>query len=129
MPTGQERFDLDACLNSLREGLSAVVCHVAFDAAVHGLMFAAMLGLIGLVLSRQGHRFGRPLIAVCRKLSVVCVVLALPGGIAYAVSGHLPSTGSFQISSLGLIVFWTLISLHMSAEEMNFQWFSGPSGH
>ena len=123
MPPGQERFDLDACLSSLKEGLTAVVCHVGFDAALHGLAFALVIGLCGLIMRGRGKRSGKPLIAVCLKLSAFCLLLMLPGLAALAVQGALPSTGTFQISSLGFIVFWTLICLHLSAEEMNFQWF------
>lgn len=121
MPVGQDRFDLDACLAAMKEGLAAVVCHIGFDAAIHGLIFAVVVGLAG--LSRRNDRFGKPLVAVSRKLALFCLILLLPGALSVAFTGRLPSTGTFQISSLGFIVFWTLITLHLCAEEMNFQWF------
>ncbi len=118
-----EAFDLAGTLSGAGQALGAIVCHIGFQAALHGLAFALVLGLLGLVLARRGQRFGKPLIAVCGKLSLFCLALMIPGGVALVVSGGLPSTGTFEITSLGFIVFWSLIGLHLSAEEMNFQWF------
>ncbi|HEY9869204.1 MAG TPA: hypothetical protein V6D08_08560 [Candidatus Obscuribacterales bacterium] len=123
MPFGQEKFNLDSALASAWQAFQAVVCHIGFEAALHGLAFAFLLGLAGLVFIRRGQRFGRPLVAVCFKLSLFCLVLMLPGVMALVLSGRLPATGTLKISSLGFIVFWSLISLHLSAEEMNFEWF------
>jgi len=123
MPFGQDNFDLQATMSGAGQALGAIVCHIGFEAALHGLAFALVLGLAGLILARRGQKFGRPLMAVCGKLSLFCLVLMSPGVIALLVSGGLPSTGTFEITSLGFIVFWSLISLHLSAEEMNFQWF------
>jgi len=123
MPFGQDKFDLQATINGTGQALGAIVCHIGFEAALHGLAFALVLGLAGLILAGRGQKFGRPLMAVCAKLSLFCLVLMSPGVIALLVSGGLPSTGTFEITSLGFIVFWSLISLHLSAEEMNFQWF------
>jgi len=123
MPPGVEPFNLDQTLISFGQALRAVVCHVWFDAALHGLLMALLLGLAGFVLYKRRTRFGKPLMAVCRRLSLFCLVLMLPGGLALATSGQLPPTGVFHISSLGFLAFWSLICLHLSAEEMNFQWF------
>jgi MYXO-CTERM domain-containing protein len=123
MPFGQEKFNLDSALAGAWQAFQAVVCHIGFEAALHGLAFAVVLGLAGLVFIRRRQRFGRPLLAVCWKLSLFCLVLMLPGVLTLVLSGQLPPTGTLKISSLGFMAFWSLISLHLSAEEMNFQWF------
>lgn len=124
MPLGSDRFDLNATLAAMGQALNALICHALFDAALHGIFVAAVVGLIGYLLFRRGGRFGKPLIAVAKKLSIFCAVLALPGVASLITQGQLPPVGVFHFSSLGFVVFWGLISLHLSAEEMNFQWFS-----
>lgn len=123
MPISQATFDLQAALSSAEQALAAVVCHIGFQAAVHGLAFSLVLGLAGLICQHRGLRFGKPLLAVCAKLGLFCLLLMVPGALSLIVSGQLPPTGSLHISSLGFIVFWSLICLHLSAEEMNYQWF------
>lgn len=124
MPYGADKFNLDATLGALWQACSALVCHALFDAALHGLAVAMLVGILGLIAARRGQRFGKPLQAVCKKLSLFCLLLMIPGALALLTCGHLPPVGVFQFSSLGFVVFWGLISLHLSAEEMNFEWFS-----
>ncbi|SRR5579875_2630763 len=119
-----ERFNLDATLAALGQAAGALVCHALFDAAVHGLAVAAAVAAVGLLIARRQSRLGRPLLAAGRKLGIFCAALAVPGLISLLTSGRLPPVGVFHFSSLGFVVFWSLISLHLSAEEMNFQWFS-----
>lgn len=38
-------------------------------------------------------------------------------------AGKLPQVGTLQLNSIGLLGFWTLVILHLSMEEMNFEWF------
>src|SRR5205814_6820305 len=118
-----EGFNLDETMNMVGQAFYGVTCHIWFDAALHGLIIAAFIGIAGLLLRYRKHNYGKPLLAVCWKLSLFCLLLAAPGAVVLLMSGHLPSTGAFRISSLGFIVFWSWISLHLSAEEMNFQWF------
>jgi predicted branched-subunit amino acid permease len=121
---GAEKFDLNATVSAIGQACTALFCHALFDAALHGLAVALTVGLVGLILSQRRQRFGKPLMAVSAKLAMFCAALLLPGLIALITSGHLPAVGVFQFSSLGFVVFWGLISLHLSAEEMNFEWFS-----
>lgn len=121
---GAEKFNLDATVTAVGQACTALFCHALFDAALHGLAVALAVGLVGLVFTQRRKRFGKPLLAVSAKLAMFCAVLTLPGIIALATAGHLPPVGVFQFSSLGFVVFWGLISLHLSAEEMNFEWFS-----
>ncbi len=123
MPGQLEHFNLDATLALVGQAFAALICHIGFDAAYHGLIFAALIGVSGIIMGARGLRFGKPLVAVCKKLSLFCVLLITPGLLCLAITGQLPSTGTFQISSAGFIAFWSLICLHLSAEEMNYQWF------
>ena len=116
-------FDLDSTIKSVEQAFTALVCHIGFDAALHGLLMAIVIGIIGLWMSVGKKKFGKPLIWVCIKLTIFCVILMIPGLISLGITGKLPATGNLSVSSLGFIVFWSLICLHLSAEEMNFEWF------
>ena len=105
------------------QGFAAVVCHVLFDAALHGLAIAMVFLAMGFVFLKRKHRLGRPFMSVGKRLSIFCGLLMLPGLGSLILTGGLPSTGVFSINSLGFIVFWSLICVHLSAEEMNYQWF------
>ena len=120
---GSESFNLHQTVAAAGQAFQAVVCHIFFDAGLHGLAMALVLGLVGVVLYKRKHRLGLPFMAVCRRLSIFCGVLIVPGLITLISAGHLPSTGVLSINSLGLVVFWSLICVHLSAEEMNYQWF------
>lgn len=123
MPFSAEHFDLQATVSSVWHAFIGLICHIGFDAAVYGMILALLIGLIGFVLKRRKTRFGKPLMAVCRKLVIFCACLMLPGVFALVFKHALPPTGVLHVSSLGFIVFWSLIAVHLSAEEMNYQWF------
>lgn len=116
-------FDLNATMASVEQAFTALICHIGFDAALHGLFMAVIIGIIGLWMFASKKKFGKPLLWVCAKLTIFCGVLMVPGLISLAMSGKLPTTGNLSVTSLGFIVFWSLICLHLSAEEMNFEWF------
>ena len=118
-----EKFDLQATLDMAGGAFQAVACHIFFDAALHGAAIAIIIGIIGAILWSRKNRSGRPLVMVCKKLLIACAVMATPGLISLMCSRQLPPTGAFQINSLGFIAFWSWITLHLSAEEMNFEWF------
>ncbi len=116
-------FNLAEGIASVRQALLAIVCHTGFEAAVYGLAMAAILLSAGLAFRQRQLRFGPPLVAVARKVAIFCIILAVPGGICLAVSGCLPPTGNLEVTGLAFVAFWSLVCLHLSAEEMNFQWF------
>ncbi len=118
-----EGFNLQQTIQMIGQAFQAVVCHVFFDAALHGLVISLIFATIGFVLLKRKQKLGKPFISVGKRLALFCAVLMLPGVIALIMAGHLPSTGVFSINSLGFIVFWSLICVHLSAEEMNYQWF------
>ena len=123
MPTGSESFDLQATLNAVGDAFTIVLCRIGFEAGAHGLLAASVVGMLGFYLWRKRHRAGRPLLMVCRKLVIVCGIMVVPGLIAMVTAGKLPQVGTLQLNSIGLLGFWTLVILHLSMEEMNFEWF------
>lgn len=118
-----EGFNLHETIQAIGQALQAVICHMLFDAALHGLAMAAIFALLGFILFKWKIRFGKPFIAVGKRLGLACGILLIPGLISLAIAGHLPNAGLFNINSLGFICFWSLVCVHLSAEEMNFQWF------
>ncbi|PWT95324.1 MAG: hypothetical protein C5B53_11565 [Candidatus Melainabacteria bacterium] len=113
------KFDLSATLAAIGQAVMAVICHMVFMFAVHGLFMAALLALAGAFFLVKQHHFGPPLLRVARRLAIVCAVLALPGVLCIVFWGGLPSAGVFNVNSLGFICAWSLICLHFSAEEIN----------
>jgi hypothetical protein len=124
MEFASENFNLHATLAAVGQAALAVVCHMLFMWALHGLALAALVGLIGLILFKKGHRFGVPLMHVARRTAIFCLVVCLPGLAWLAAYSKLPDAGVFNFNSLGLIGFWSLIYLHLSAEEINHRQFS-----
>lgn len=120
---GTEHFDLAATVNAVWNAISSVVCRIGFDAAIHGICVATIVLVFGLYFSSRQHRYGKPLIAVFRKMAIFCSILVVPGLISLLSCGKLPPVNSLQLSSIGLIGFWTLVTLHLCMEEMNFQLF------
>ena len=118
-----ESFNLHTTLIQINQAVFAVVCHIFFEAGLHGLISALIIGIIGSILLMRKQRFGKPFIAVGKKLGLVCSGLMLPGILAILKLGHLPAAGVFNVNSLGFMVFWSLVSLYLCAEEMNYQWF------
>jgi heme A synthase len=107
------------------QALGAIFCHVVFDAGLHGLFMAFILGAIGYVCHARGAKQGKPLLKVCKKLTIFCLAIMIPGFISLITTHKLPPVGVYNIHSIGFICFWGWICLHISAEEMNHQFFKG----
>jgi len=88
MPTGIDRFDLDATLQMVSQAATAVVCNICFSAACHGLAIAALVAGVGLVLKLANKKIGRPMMMVAAKLSLACLILAIPGAIYLLQAQH-----------------------------------------
>ena len=128
-PIGQdmEKFDLQSTVSDVWNAVGAVICHILFDAAIQGFLLAGIILIAGLVLFKKGHRFGKPLLFVARRIGLVCVFLTFPGIACYFISGKLPDAGVYNINFLGFDVFWLMVCTWLCAEEMNFQWWvQGP---
>jgi hypothetical protein len=118
-----EPFDLGATVSMIFQALVAVVSTIGFQAASAGLIVACVIGLLGYVAILRKQRHAKPLLNVCRKVSIFCVVLGLPGTICLFTMGHLPQVNQLQLHPFGLLGFWALVIAHLCMEEFNFQWF------
>lgn len=118
-------FNFHQTCDAVFQALGAIVCHVVFDAGLHGLFMALIVGAIGYACHVRGAKQGKPLLNVCKKLSIFCLALMIPGFIALLTTHQLPPVGVYNVHSIGFICFWSLICLHISAEEMNHQFFPG----
>jgi hypothetical protein len=120
---GTEHFNLSATLDAVWQALAAVACRIGFSAALHGICLAALLLAVGLLLSGRKHRYGKPLVCVAGKIALSCLILGLPGLACLLTDGSLPAVNSLELSSVGLIGFWSLVGLYLCLEELNFQFF------
>lgn len=118
---GSEHFNLTAAFDAVWHALVSVFCRIGFEAAVHGFCLAAVVLMVAVWLSTRKHKYGKPLFAVCRKMAIFCSVLVIPGLVCLIGSGKLPPVNNLQLSSIGLLGFWALVTLHLCMEEMNFQ--------
>ena len=118
MDSASEHFDLHATLASVGQALMAVFCHMLFMFSVHGLAMAAAIAVVAYVLKKRNHRFGLPLVKVAKRAAIFCIALALPGAYCLLVYGKLPDAGVFNFNSIGFFCLWSLIYLHLSAEEI-----------
>lgn len=119
----ESTFNLHETVNMVLGAMYAVVCNILFMAAVHGLAIAVFFGLLGFVLFKRKIPVGRPFMLVCRRLCIVCAIIAVPGLISLVATHSLPPAGVANVNSIAFIVFWSLICVHLSAEEMNHRWF------
>jgi hypothetical protein len=116
-----EHFSLKDTLHTVWDAAYSVFCHIIFDWAVHGLIVAAILVIVSLVLSKRGHRLAKPFMVVGRKLAIFSAIFAAPGLFTLAVSGKLPAVGVYNINSIGYLSFWSLFCAHALGEESNYQ--------
>ncbi len=119
-----DNFNLHATLVAIGQAIVAVVCHILYMWALHGLALALVLLAVGYILQRRQHKFGVPLLQVARRMLIFCTVVCLPGFLWLFAYGKLPDAGVFNFNSIGLIGLWSLIYLHISAEEINHRQFS-----
>ncbi|HEY9793342.1 MAG TPA: hypothetical protein V6D22_23275 [Candidatus Obscuribacterales bacterium] len=124
MPTSTETFDLQATVNMVGHAFVAVICNIGFQVATAGLSVAIVLALSGFICLSRGRRPGKPLLAVSRKIAIVCAGIGLPGLITLLTRGALPAVNQLVLNPFGLIGFWGLVAAHMCMEEMNFQWYA-----
>ncbi|MBZ0189690.1 MAG: hypothetical protein K8F91_25820, partial [Candidatus Obscuribacterales bacterium] len=110
-------FSLAETVNTVWQAALAVICHILFDAALHGFVLAFCIGMAGFLLRSKKHKFGRPLLAASRKLAILCIGVSIPGALTIAFTGGLPDTGNYSVHSIGFIVFWSMVSVHLVGEE------------
>lgn len=118
-------FNMQETVQAVLNALGGVFCHVCFDAALHGLFVAAMVALLGLLVKTRKQHLSKPMLLAAAKLAIACAIFAIPGTVCLLATGGLPSTGYFSVNSLGLVGFWSLVSVWLCGEQINHQWFSG----
>lgn len=123
-----DKFNFQEAVHTVTDALGGVVCNIFFEAALHGLGVAAVVFLLGLSLKNTRRALlAKPMMLAASKLAIACLVLSIPGIICLVLTGGLPSTGFFETNSLGYIGFWSLVSVWLCGESINYQWFS-PQG-
>jgi hypothetical protein len=124
MDRSVEKFDFQATVRSVGEAVVSVICHILFDFAIVGICVAIVLSICAVVLKGRNHHFARPFFVVSRSIATACAVLAVPGCGFLLATGHLPESGVYLNFSFGFLVLWSMVTIYLCAEEMNFEWFS-----
>lgn len=119
-----QTFNLNETMNMIANALNGVVCHILFDASIHGLFVSLVIALVGLSISSKKKNLSKPLLLAAGKLAIFCGVLTIPGLLSLLILGSLPETGYYESNSLGFISFWSLVSVWLCGEHINHQWFS-----
>jgi uncharacterized membrane protein len=117
MESVSENFNLHATMQAIGSAAVAVIGHMLFKFAIHGLIMALVLMVVGFILAKRKHRFGKPLMLVTGRMCIFCAILCLPGAYFLVKDGQLPDAGVFNVNSYGFISLWSLIFLHLTAEE------------
>jgi heme A synthase len=121
MDKAYEHFSFKDTLHTVLDAAYSVFCHIIFDWAVHGLIVAAILVVVSLVLASRNHRLAKPFMAIGRRLAIFSAIVAAPGLFTLVTTGHLPLVGVYNINSIGYLCFWSLICAHALGEESNYQ--------
>jgi len=116
-----EHFSLKDTMHTVWDAAYSVFCHIIFDWAAHGLIVAAILVIVSLVLASRQHRLAKPFMAVGRKLAIFSAIFAFPGLFTLLTTGKLPAVGVYNINSIGYLCFWSLFCAHAIGEESNYQ--------
>lgn len=117
-------FNFTETVNTVFAALNGVVCHIFFDAALHGLLVAAIVALVSLALKPKRENLTKPILVAAGKLAITCAIFTIPGFITLVLTGTLPETGYYNIHSIGFIGFWSLASVWLVGEQINYQRFS-----
>lgn len=112
-------FNLHQTIDMIVKAINAVVCHMLFDFAVHGLVMTAILISIGAFFFSRKHPFAPCIFTVAKRIAIFSLLLSVPGVISLLIARHLPDAGVFNFNSIGLLCFWSLISVHLVFEEIN----------
>jgi len=112
-------FNLHQTLGMIGTAIEAVVCHMLFDFALHGIILAALLIFISFCLSARKYAYAGCVGRVAKRMVIFCLVLALPGVLSLIINHQLPPAGVFSFNSIGLLCVWSLISVHLVFEEIN----------
>lgn len=114
-----DSFNLHETLGIIKQAVKAVVCHMLFDFALHGIILAAFLTLVSFYLASCKYAHVQAIQRVAKRIIIFCLLLAVPGTLSLIINHGLPDAGVFSFNSIGLLCFWSLISVHLVFEEIN----------
>jgi hypothetical protein len=112
-------FNLHQTIDTITTAFEAVICHMLFDFAVHGFVMAFILALIAAFLSSRKSLYAMCIFRVVKRISIFSLLVSVPGLLSLIINRHLPNAGVFNFNSIGLLSFWSLISVHLVFEEIN----------
>ncbi len=112
-------FNLHQTIDTITKAIEAVICHMLFDFALHGIVISIALVIIAAYLSSHKHPYAASMLRVAKRILIFCLFVAMPGALSLLINRHLPDAGVFNFNSIGLLSFWSLISVHLVFEEIN----------
>jgi hypothetical protein len=112
-------FNLHQTIGIITKAIEAVVCHMLFDFAIHGIVMAIILVIIAAYLASRKHLYAGCILRVSRRISIFSLLVSVPGVLSLIINRHLPDAGVFNFNSIGLLSFWSLICVHLVFEEIN----------
>jgi hypothetical protein len=112
-------FNLHQTIAIITKAIEAVVCHMLFDFALHGIIISIVLVIIAAYLSSQKSFYAPSILRVAKRIVIFCLVVAIPGALSLLINRCLPDAGVFNFNSIGLLSFWSLICVHLVFEEIN----------
>ena len=112
-------FNLHQTIETISKAFEAVFCHMLFDFAIHGLVMAIILLTIAIYLTGRKNIYASSIKRVSRRIVIFSLLVAIPGALSLIINRHLPDAGVFNFNSIGLLSFWSLISVHLVFEEIN----------
>ena len=112
-------FNLHQTLQMIAQATKAIVCHMLFDFALHGIILCAVLGLVSIYLASCKYKYTQSIRKVAKRVFIFCLLLSIPGAVSLLIDHKLPDAGLFNFNSVGLLGFWSLISVHLVFEEIN----------
>ena len=112
-------FNLHQTIDIITKAMEAVVCHMLFDFAIHGIVMSIILVSIAAYLTSRKSNYAISIRRVSKRILIFSLLVAIPGSVSLIVNRHLPDAGVFNFNSIGLLSFWSLISVHLVFEEIN----------
>ncbi len=112
-------FNLHQTLEMIGRATQAIVCHMLFDFALHGIILCAFLWLVSIYLAQKKYLYTKSIRRVTKRIFIFCLLLTIPGWVSLVIAHRLPDAGLFNFNSVGLLGFWSLICVHLVFEEMN----------
>ena len=105
METGTETFNLHKTIEAIGQAMQAILCHMLFDFALHGLLMAIVLVTLSIYLLKRKHAYAVSVRRVAKRITIFCLLLAIPGGLSLVLRHSLPAAGVFNFNSIRPTLF------------------------